>query len=69
MSLLALGSMLVPAFPPAYAGSGLFGIRSPITVAVPRRIHTGFLVPPSPLSPGIIASRTAPHHAAPAPAG
>ena len=47
MSLLALGSMLVPAFPPA-AGQWPVGSRSPITVAGPRRIHTGFLVPPSP---------------------
>ena len=54
MSLLALGSTLVPAFPPVIAGSGLFGIRSPITVAGPRRIHTGFLVPPSP-SPAMVA--------------
>lgn len=47
VSLLALGSRFVPAFPPAW-GSGLSGIRSPITVAGPRRIHTGFLGPPSP---------------------
>jgi len=47
VSLLALGSRLVPAFPPAW-GSGLSGIRSPITVARPRRTHTGCLGPPSP---------------------
>lgn len=47
MSLLALGSKLArPSHP--YPGSGDVGVRSPITVAGPRRVHTGFLVPPSP---------------------
>ncbi len=48
MSLLALGSTLTPAFPPGCRAVAVYGDRSPITVAGPRRIHTGFLGPPSP---------------------
>lgn len=47
MSLLALGSQLAPAFPPS-RGSGTYGVRSPITVAGPRRIRTDILGPSSP---------------------
>src|SRR6185436_1620643 len=45
-SVLAPGSALAPAFRakvPVAAG----GVRSPVTVAGPRRIHTGFLRFPS----------------------
>lgn len=42
-SLLAPGSPLLPAFPPE--GQWHLGTRSPVTVAGPRRTHTGFLEP------------------------
>ena len=41
-SLLAPGSTLAPAFPPGRAVA-IAGVRSPVTVAGPRRIRTGFL--------------------------
>ncbi|SDH93170.1 hypothetical protein SAMN05421505_12720 [Sinosporangium album] len=54
MSLLALGSKLTSAFPPAMRAVAIREVRSPITVAGPHRIRTGFLVPPSP-TPSMLA--------------
>jgi len=44
----------LPGLPTLVRAVAFVGDRSPITVAGPRRIHTGFLVPPSPTS-GIVS--------------